>query len=60
MDSDREAERLRAARQELANKLYPSLGLALAAGLSAEAAIIAKLIEATLMNTAIDIYVKLR
>ncbi len=58
MDND-ELERRQQARVELANKLYAALGFALAAGLDAEAAIIARLIESTLVNTTINLYVKL-
>ncbi len=52
-------ERRRIARSELANKLHAALGFALSAGLSSEAALIAKLIEAALTNTTTDLYIKL-
>ena len=59
MDNEQEAERLRTARAELANRLYAGLGFALAAGLTSEAALIAKLIESALTNTTTDLYIKL-
>ena len=59
MDSEKEAERRRLARLELASKLHVVLGFALATDLSAEAAIIAKLIEATITNTTTELYITL-
>lgn len=56
---EKEAERRRTARNDLANKLYAALGFALTADLSSEAAIISKLIEATITNTTYDLYAKL-
>lgn len=59
MDNEKEAERRRLARPALAIKLHDVLGFALNTNLTSEAAIIAKLIEATLSNTAIDMHIKL-
>ena len=59
MDKQQEVERRRIARNELASKLHAALGMALTADLQTEAAIIAKLIEVTISNTAIDLYIKL-
>ena len=59
MDNEKEAERRRIARTELAGKLHDALGFALNADLTTEAAIIAKLIEATIGNTTLDLYIKL-
>lgn len=54
-----EENRARAARIELAVRLHECLAHALAAGLASEAALIARLIEATLTNTATELYLKL-
>ena len=59
MDNEKEAARRQQARIELANRLYATLGYALAADLQSEAALISKLIETTITNTAIDLYIKL-
>ncbi len=55
-----EEERRRAARSELANRLSQALPFALGCGLDTEAALIAKLIEAILTNTAIELLIKLK
>lgn len=60
MDNEQEAERRRIARLELAQRLSTALPFALGTKLTIEAALIAKLIEATLTNTANDLYSKLR
>ncbi len=54
-----EEERLRQMRSDLALRLSECLNYALGAGLSSEAALIAKLIEATLTNTTTKLYIKL-
>ena len=56
---EQEAERRRIARTELASRLHTALGFALAADLTTEAAIVARLIEATIGNTTLDLYIKL-
>lgn len=60
MDNEKEEERRRLARAELASRLHTALGFALAADLQAESTLIAKLIEATLTNTTNNLYMKLR
>ena len=55
-----EQERLRRARLEIAQRLGDVMKFALGVGLISEAAIIAKLIEATLTNTTTAIHVKLK
>jgi len=55
----REEERLRAARLAIAQRLQGALELAIAAGLSNEAAMIAKLIDAMLSSTLVQLYRKL-
>ena len=54
-----EEERRRLARLELAIRLGNVLPFALVAGLDSEAALIAKLIEATLTNTTTKLYITL-
>ena len=60
MDNEQEAERLRRARTELAQQLNDAMRSALGKGLSSEATVIAKLIEATLTNTATQLYIKIK
>jgi hypothetical protein len=54
-----EEERRRKARAILAQHLSDALQFALGTGLDVEAAVIAMLIESTLMNKGIDLYLKL-
>jgi len=54
-----EEDRRRAARTELANRLYQSLGFALVTNLTNEAVLINKLIDAVLTNTTIKMYQKI-
>ncbi len=55
-----EQERRRKARGELAVKLGECLNFALVCGLQSEAVVIAKLIDATIQNTTIDLVLKLK
>lgn len=55
-----EEERLRRVRSELALQLDECLSYALNTDLNSEAALIAKLIEATLTNASTDLLLKLR
>ena len=55
-----EEERVRSARLELAKRLGDTLPYALNTNLSTEAALIAKLIEAILTNTTVDLLIKLK